>query len=97
MILNWFDASAAVVMGQALAAELDDELQKLKRQTGKHAALNTQKVDKVFSKLTTFKRTQPLNFYKKAKLMNTFKWYLLEHDHDPALVEVLTKKLMFNL
>lgn len=97
MILNWFDARAAVTMGQELAAELDSELQKLKRQAGKHAALNAQKVDKVFFRLNAFKLAQPLNFYKKAKLMNTFKWYLLEQGHDPALVEVLTKKLMFNL
>lgn len=95
MILNWFDAREAVRMGEKLAADLASELNKQPRKSGKQDGLTEQKVEKIFSQLQAFKREHPLNFYKKAKLMNTFKWQLLERDYDPQLVETLTKKLMF--
>ncbi len=48
-------------------------------------------LDKMFVKIQLFKTNHKLNFYKKAKLWNAFKWKLLDANYDPEFVDELTK------
>ena len=38
-----------------------------------------------------------LNFFKRAKLLNSFKWRLREHGFDPKEAEELTQMVLFRL
>lgn len=44
-----------------------------------------------------FGQTHSLNFYKKAKLGNAFKWAMLEKGYDAEYVDLLTKEVILAL
>ena len=43
-----------------------------------------------FSRVETFVKTRPLNFYKKAHLGNRFKWSLREAGYSPEFADALS-------
>jgi hypothetical protein len=47
----------------------------------------------MFLKIKIFKLENKLNFYKKAKLCNAFKWQLLELNYVPTFVDERTKAM----
>lgn len=98
MLLNWFDASKAQEFGKNLAENFSVTypiLDKKKEKAG------MKKRAKLLGRLTMdvrkFGQTHSLNFYKKAKLGNAFKWVLLEKGYDPEFVDELTKEVILAL
>ena len=94
-MFSWFDARDAQQFGLSLAEffiqriPLEGSGRKSKSKEKKQEVL-----EKMYLQLLQFKMKNKLNFYKKAKLGNSFKWRLLEADYDPVLVDELTKELL---
>jgi tetratricopeptide (TPR) repeat protein len=101
MLLKWLDAREAAAAGSALAD--DFYLQSAARlpragagQAGKEPELQKflqkflQRVDQAAGPLK-------LNFFKRAKLANSFKWRLLEKGVEHELVDELTQALVMKL
>ena len=95
MILDWFNVKEASLTGIKLADDLTAELRKIKLKKSKKKPTNDNKtLQKVFSQI---KQKDNLNFYKKSKLINEFKWRLLETDIDKEFVEFAARELTFYL
>ena len=95
MLLDWFDAKEAIHMGIKLANDLSQELVKANNKHSKKEIANRAKViQKVFSQLDLFKQNPQLNFYKKSKLINEFRWRLAEVGHEKEFVQIVTKELV---
>jgi hypothetical protein len=98
MILSWFDARAAQNFGSELArsfmtrvpadAKLSDRKFEAKAKT---ALLQLER------SIADFRASHRLNFYRKAKLGNAFKWTLKDAGYDPTYVDKLTDLLMLQL
>lgn len=98
MILNWLDANKAVETGIALADQLapwvtaDPSHQaKLKAKTPVEALKD------ILAKDDHGVRKADLNFYKRAKLANSFKWRLLEKGVARNTADEVTQSLVLNL
>lgn len=82
-------------MGVKLANDLSQELAKINNKSPKKEIANRAKViQKVFAQLDFFKQKTQLNFYKKSKLINEFRWRLTELGHDKEFVQIMTKELV---
>jgi hypothetical protein len=53
--------------------------------------------DKMQKRIAQFKQEEILNFYKIAKLLNTFKWALKDAGYDAALTDDFAKWILINL
>lgn len=97
MVLNWFEAKAAVEFGTALAEFL---LERLPPDAAK-AKLSDKKRQEVFPKfyarIEQFKQQGKLNMYKKAKLGNAFRWKMIDAGYDAGFVDELTKDVLMRL
>jgi tetratricopeptide (TPR) repeat protein len=91
MILQWFDASEATKIGVELADQFAAHgSQSAPRKQGDDLHLILQRVDREVRGLA-------LNFYKKAKFANSFKWRLLENGVDKSLADEVTQRLVLHL
>jgi len=93
MALKWFDAEAAKTFGTSLAVlfiekvpvnesqAVNDKL--FERKTKKTLAAMT-------TKITEFRKNNPLNVYKRAQLGNAFKWKLKEAGYSANYINELT-------
>ena len=98
MQLGWFNATEARNFGAHLAEMLATDLSKKEKSKREFsAAKRARLLQKVFVQVRQFKQTRKLNFYKKAKLGNSFKWKLLELGFEPGLVDELTHELMLRM
>ncbi|CAN5416465.1 hypothetical protein BH11PSE11_BH11PSE11_00830 [soil metagenome] len=98
MIFSWFDAKEAKEFGELLAQMLIertpvDEAVSKRTVTKKHEAM----LHQLTQQITQFKLEHKLNFYKKAKLGNSFKWTLREKGYDVEYVDQMTTMLMLKL
>jgi tetratricopeptide (TPR) repeat protein len=92
MIFNWLDASKAVEFGIALADQLAPRAGgETKPQTLVGA------LGEILARADHGLRATDLNFYKKAKLANSFKWRLIENGVARATADELTQSLVLNL
>jgi len=98
-VINWLDASAATKFGSDLAEFfirriplVDSANTNKTSMANKRAALN-----EMFRQIEKFKIEHKMNFYKKAKLGNVFKWTLIEAGYNSEIVDDLTKKLLLKL
>jgi tetratricopeptide (TPR) repeat protein len=98
MILSWLDTSKAVETGIAMADQLvsrvvPDPLKsaKMKPQTPVEALLE------ILARAEHGVRAADLNFYKRAKLANSFKWRLIENGIERATADEVTQALVLNL
>jgi Flp pilus assembly protein TadD len=99
MILNWFDASDAAKLGAALADQYAP------RQVVSSATGGTQSasgrgeelLQEILDRADREVRGLRLNFYKKAKFANSFKWKLLENGVDKELADEVTQRLVLHL
>jgi tetratricopeptide (TPR) repeat protein len=82
MILEWFNASEAAKMGTALADQFTPEQDVL-----------PQILERADSEI----RSLRLNFYKKAKFANSFKWRLIENGVDKDIADHATQRLVLHL
>ena len=94
-VFQWFNAREATAAGSSLADELEPKAAAMfVVADGKHTAGGLQDF------LQRAERTVgalELNFYKRAKLANSFKWKLLQSGVEPGLVDELTRILLVRL
>lgn len=108
MLKNMFDAKEAEEFGKNLAERFSAAYpmidQKRESASGNKEGLRVkveERQKKVLARLTAdvsqFGKAQSLNFIKKAKLANAFKWNLLELGYEPEFVDLLTKEIILAL
>jgi hypothetical protein len=101
MLLKWFNAHEAVEIGNALADQFSPQTAPAsapakgpkKAKAGREDAV----LKEFLQRIDRDARPLRLNFYKRAKLANTFKWKLLQNGVEPVLVDELTRMLLLRL
>src|SRR5580693_9490734 len=99
MLLEWFNASEAAKIGAELADQFapqhatragvhDNQSASSKQGDALHALL--QRADREV-------RGLGLNFYKKAKFANSFKWRLIENGVEPSIAHDVTQTLILHI
>src|SRR6516165_7369879 len=102
-MLKWLKASQATQVGTALADDvvLQTPPASALRDNGSKPALQERELQKFLQKFLqrVDREARPLrlNFFKRAKLANSFKWRLLEKGVEKQLVEELTQALVLRL
>jgi hypothetical protein len=94
-VLQWFNAREATAAGSSLADEFEP-----KAAATLIAAGGKDTVGALQEFLTGAERTVSalkLNFYKRAKLANSFKWRLLEKGVDKPTADAVTSALVMHL
>jgi hypothetical protein len=99
MMLNFLNASQAVAIGNTLADQFlvqtpADMAKRVKKAKAGDAEAELQKF---VQRIDSDARPLRLNFYKRAKLANTFKWKLLQNGVRPEFVNELTRILLVRL
>lgn len=98
MFFDWFNTKEASAIGLKLAENLSAELTKNHNKSLKiDSEFKSKIMQKFLYQINQYKQTNNLNFYKKSKLANEFKWRLLELGHPKDLVEKLTKELVLHI
>lgn len=99
MIFSWLNTRAAKDFGAELARYFATQLPlEGKNLTDKKFANRTQAAMRQMStRIATFKTTEALNVYKRAKLCNAFKWTLRDAGYEVAYVDKLTDWLVTQL
>ena len=99
MLLNWLNASEAVGIGSTLADQFVPRTppEPAKRRKKARAIEPDDELRKFLARIDSEVRPLRLNFYKRAKLANTFKWKLLQNGVEPGLVDELTRFLLVRL
>ena len=98
MIFDWFNAREA----EKIALDLADQLAPRapatassgRAQAGKDGASG---LPDLLRRANTDGRLAGLNFYKKARFANSFKWRLLENGVEPGTADSLTHSLVVEL
>lgn len=99
MLLEWFNAREAIEVGAKLADQFLPEY----RSSGQGRqnagpARDWRKDLQTFRQRVTRETSQlKLNFFKRAKLLNSFKWKLLERGFDSAAADDLTHEVLMHL
>ncbi len=97
-MLKWLDAKAEQEFGQTLAKFYIDRVPFESPFSTKKFATKTQEVlKKVELQVHQFKAGRSMNFYKKAKLGNAFKWALRDAGYDTEYIDGLTEWLMHRI
>lgn len=94
MTLNWFKSNEAVDIGAALADEFS------RSAAAKENAANfpiPDPLEKILQHADSQVRGLRLNFFKRAKFANSFKWRLIENGVDKGVADELTQKLIVHL
>jgi tetratricopeptide (TPR) repeat protein len=99
MIFNWFNASEAAKIGAALADQFAPKQVMSSTTHGEQPALSRSDdaLQEILQRADREVRSLRLNFYKKAKFANSFKWKLLENGLDKALADEVTQTLVLHL
>lgn len=99
MLLDWFNASEAVAVGAKLADHFLPEDPSSAREHRKGEPSKDWRKDVQRFRQRVAREACPLrlNFFKRAKLLNSFKWKLLEHGFDSASAEDLTREVLMQL
>jgi len=97
-MFKWLSAKNSQTFGSELAGlvkELipnDPALSTAKRQSKSNYAK-----EKMLKRIRQFKQEEILNFYKTAKLLNTFKWDLKDAGYDSQLTDSLASWVLISL
>jgi hypothetical protein len=100
MLFNWLNASEAVGIGSGLADQFVPRTppEPAKRRKKKDRAVAPDmELQRFIGRIDSEVRPLRLNFYKRAKLANSFKWKLLQNGIEPGLVDELTRILLVRL
>ena len=98
MLFNWLNAKEAEEFGISLAIFFSERIvlnpstRKIKSTSKK-----LEVISKMVIMIVKFRTSHKLNFYKKAKVGNAFKWHLLELGYEKEFVDDLTKELVKKL
>jgi len=99
MALNFLNAREAVAIGDSLADQFipqasPDGTKRVKKTRPGDAE---DELRKFVQRIDSDARPLRLNFYKRAKLANSFKWKLLQNGVKPEFVNELTRMLLLRL
>lgn len=103
MLFKWLDGSEATAIGTALADDFYLQSGARLPERGREAGGRPQGqelqrfLQKFLQKVDQTTRSLKLNFFKRAKLANSFKWRLLEKGVEKELVDELTQALVIRL
>jgi tetratricopeptide (TPR) repeat protein len=99
MILEWFDAREATKIGIELADQFAPQQVTPVANNGGLSAPRNQgdELQAILQRADREIRGLRLNFYKKAKFANSFKWRLLENGIDQTLADEVTQRLVLHL
>jgi hypothetical protein len=95
-MLQWFDTRDIDEFGRSIASELTKRVPPSSLDSGKRKAIGQLKSSHhaIFTRAEHFAHTHPLNFYKRARMGNSFRWALKEAGYPPDLVENWTYELV---
>ena len=98
MMIGWFNSREATAAGAALA---DEFARQSAAATGRgdmaHPAERSTAIHELLQRADRALRPLRLNFFKQAKLANTFKWRLIEKGVEQDFADELTKALVLHL
>jgi len=99
MIMQWFDVSEATKIGVELADQFAPKQGPRAAAHGNQSALGKQadELHLILERADREVRGLRLNFYKKAKFANSFKWRLLENGVEKTLADEVTQRLVMHL
>jgi tetratricopeptide (TPR) repeat protein len=99
MIFKWLNASKAAKLGAALADQFAPKQVVSSTTHSEQSALSQSgdALQEILHRADREVRSLRLNFYKKAKLANSFKWRLLENGVGRALADEVTQRLALHL
>ena len=99
MIRNWFNSREATEIGIALADQYARERDSTAIPNGAITAKGqpTDPLQDILDRAGRELHTLRLNFYKRAKFANSFKWRLLEKGVGRDLADTVTEKLVLHL
>jgi tetratricopeptide (TPR) repeat protein len=99
MIMQWFDASEATKIGVELADQFARQQGSRAARQGSPSALGKQadELHLILEQADREVRALRLNFYKKAKFANAFKWRLTENGVDREMADEVTQLLVLHL
>lgn len=99
MLLNWFDAREAVAVGATLADHFLAESSSSAAGQKKGRAAKDWRANVAQFRQRVSRDAGPLklNLFKRAKLLNSFKWRLSELGFDPQSVDELTQLVLMQL
>jgi tetratricopeptide (TPR) repeat protein len=96
--MKWFDAGEATKIGADLA---DQFAPQRATRAGKHGNQSAPKQDddlhRLLQRADREVRGLQLNFYKKAKFANSFKWRLIENGIEASIADEVTQSLILHL
>jgi tetratricopeptide (TPR) repeat protein len=93
MILRWLDGREAAEIGASMADEFAPASVALGSTPGRPPRSLEQLLERVDREL----RPLQLNFYKKAKFANSFKWRLIENGVERGIADAVTQSLVLHL
>lgn len=97
-MLKWLSAKNAEAFGSELAKLVtefipnDPKLSDSKRQSKTNYAK-----ERMLKRIRDFKQVEILNFYKTAKLLNSFKWDLKDAGYNQQFADTLAAWILINL
>ncbi len=95
MFLAMLNTKAEKEFGLALANFYISHMPLNEKSSAKQFASKSEKVlSGMTNQVNHFKKTNPLNFYKKAQIGNAFKWALKDHGYDDTYIARLTEWLL---
>jgi tetratricopeptide (TPR) repeat protein len=99
MTLDWFNARDAAKIGVALADQFAPQTASSPATRGKNATSREpgDGLRELLERADREVRTLRLNFYKKAKFANSFKWRLLENGVNRQIADEVTQRLVLHL
>lgn len=96
MLLDWFNTRDAIEVGAALADHFLRE-QSARRAASAPTADWRNGIPRFRTRVAEETRWVKLNLFKRAKLLNSFKWRLLEHGFDAAAADEFTQLVLMQL
>jgi hypothetical protein len=97
-MLGWFDAREAKAFGTALANEFIRQVEPARNlPQSKFAKKADAALAQIARDTAEFRKTHPLNVYKRAQLTNQFKWAMKDAGYDDEYVDKLTDWLVLKL
>jgi Flp pilus assembly protein TadD len=98
MVLDWFNAQEAAEIGTALADQFAPETAAASARSDNAAqGESARALGMLLRRADSEVRQLRLNFYKKAKFANAFKWRLIENGVKPVVANEVTQCLILHL
>jgi tetratricopeptide (TPR) repeat protein len=93
-MLDWFNSRKAAQIGAALADEFAPPASPAIAQ---HSSTGANSIERLLKRADSEVRSLRLNFYKKAKFANSFKWRLIENGVAQKIADDVTQSLVVHL